>query len=188
MKLGISLFLLATAIPVLASAAHATPVPPDKVVQEFFTYLEASDHSTVAGIDKHIVRPPDIGTDVAAQERWLTRDLRESLRRANKYIRRHKPKSGGIPIGEITSADFRFGWDPPEKFEIRQTTKATFTVIVAGRFVWGPKQQYSGQRSQRQGFIPVFEDGAWRVSDIQADPYPFDQNESSLIRTLRFYQ
>ena len=187
MKLGISLLLLATAIPVLASAAPATPVPPDKVVREFFTYLEANDHSTVAGTDNHIVRPPDIGTDVAAQELWLTRELRESLRRANKYIRRHHPKSGGIPIGEFSSSDFRFAWDPPEKFEIRQTTKATFTAIVAGRFIWWPKQQYAG--SVRNGyFILVFEDGAWRVSDIQADPYPFDQSESSLIRTLRFYQ
>ena len=182
MKLGISLFLLATATTVFAS-----PVPPDKIVQEFFTYLEASDHSTVAGTDNHIVRPPDIGTDIAAQERWLTRDLRESLRRANKYIRRHKPKSGDIPIGEITSADFRFAWDPPERFEITHTTKATFTAIVAGRFIWGPKQQYAG--SVRNGyFILVFEDGAWRVSDIQADPYPFDQSENSLIRTLRSHQ
>jgi hypothetical protein len=174
-------------MPVLASAAPSKPVPPEKVVREFFAYLEASDHSTVEGTDNHIVSTPDIGSDVAAQERWLSRDLRGSLRRANQYIRLHKPKSGGIPIGEFTSAEFRFAWDPPEKFEIRQTTKATFTAIVAGRFIWGPKQQYAG--SVRNGyFILAFEDGAWRVSDIQADPYPFGQSKSSLIRTLNFYQ
>lgn len=182
MRFGISLLLLAT-----AAAVSASPIAPDKVVQEFCAYLEASDHSTVAGSDNNIVMPPDIGTDVAAQERWLTRDLRESLRRANKYIRRHKPKSGGIPIGEINSASFRFAWDPPEKFEIRQTTKATFTAIVAGCFTWGPKQQYAWS-IRNAYFILVFEDGAWRVSDIQADPYRFDQTESSLMRTLKRYQ
>ena len=113
--------------------------------------------------------------------------MRESLHRANDSIRRHRPKNGGIPIPEFNSAAFRFGWDPPGKFVVTHTIQAPLTAVVAGAMIWGPKQQYAGSKRNAY-FILTYEDGAWRVGDIQADPYEFDPSTSSLKRELADYR
>ena len=156
---------------------------PAQVVRDFYAYLAASDHRTTAGVDNHWVEAPNIRDDTAAQERWLSQALRESLRRANASIRRRHPRVGEIPIQEYDSGSFRFGWDPPERFVVRRTTRTPFTAVVAGVMVWLPGQQYAGNRRDAS-FILVAEDGAWRVDDIQVKPYEFDQSTDSLRAKL----
>lgn len=167
----------------------ATPPPvasPARTVREFYSYLAASDYRTTAGPDNHWVEAPNIRDDEAAQGRWLSRALRESLRRANASIRRHHSRRGEIPVPEFDSGAFRFAWDPPGQFEITRTIRAPFSAIVAGMMVWGPKQQYAGNRRNAY-FILVAEDGAWRVDDIQVEPYEFDRSTSSLREQLAAY-
>ena len=172
-----------------ANASDPPPpaVPPAQVVHDFYAYLAASDYRATAGPDNHWVDAPNIRNDVPAQERWLSQALRESLRRANAAIRRHHSKRGEIPMQEFDSGSFRFAWDPPGQFEVTRTTKAPFTAIVAGVMVWGPRQQYAGNRRNAY-FILVAEDGAWRVDDIQVEPYEFDQSTSSLRKRLAAYR
>jgi hypothetical protein len=174
----LALFVLAASA--IAARAGDTPSSstPKEVVQPFFAYLAASDKSAAA---------PDISTDKSAQERWLSRELREELTRANDYIRLQHPKAGGIPISPIDNASFRFAWDPPHKCTIIETISAPYTAIVAAKWIWEPDQQYAGS-VQRAYFILVLEDGAWRTLDIQADPYKFHPSKSSLMRTLNSFR
>ncbi len=157
----------------LVGEAAASP-PPEQVVREFYAYLAASDRRTEA---------PNIRDDTAAQEHWLSQALRDSLRRANAAIRRLPRKRDEIPVTEFDSASLRFGWDPPGRFVITRTAKAPFTAIVAGVMVWGPRQQYAGSR-RNASFVLVMENGAWRVDDIQVEPYGFDQSTDSLRALL----
>jgi hypothetical protein len=173
----LSFFLFAASAFTVSAGDVAKSPTPKEVVQTFFAYLAASD--TTAS--------PDISTDKSAQERWLSRELRDELRRANEFIRLQKPKAGDIPVSPIGNASFRFAWDPPHKCVVTETISAPYTAVVATNWIWEPDQEYAGS-NQRAYFILVLEDRGWPVFDIQADSYKFHQSESSLMRNLKSFR
>jgi hypothetical protein len=163
-----------TAMVLCLSTLPAFAAPPTKspevVAREFFTYLQ-KNHIRTTGLD--------ITSDDVAQERWLTRSLREALVSNLRYHRRHRPKSGSIPIQPPDNSDFLLAWDPPERFVVSHTSQTPYSAIVSGRCIWGPRQQYAGA-IRPTFFILSFERGAWRVSDIQAAKAEFNSDMSLL--------
>lgn len=167
MKLPLLALLLGI---ITAFTALAAPSPtPDATVNDFFTYLLSKKHAIVK--------------DSAAQNRWLTKDVRHTLATAegasNKAAKAH-------PDEQVDSPDngtFLAAWDPPTSFKITGAKAKDATATVDLLFTWGPKTQYPGE-TRKMTVLLAQEDGGWKVSDIQSHAAKFNQ-ASTLLGDLR---
>lgn len=159
-----ALFLFLSVLAVFAAPAAPAPAP-DATVNDFFTYLLSRKH--------------DIIKDSAAQNRWLTKDVRHALSTAeaaaNKAAKAH-------PNEQVDSPDngtFLAAWDPPTSFKITGTNTKEATATVELLFTWGPKTEYPGE-TRKMTVLLAQEGGAWRVSDIHSHAAKFNQASTLL--------
>lgn len=166
----------------LGNLGATEPDPPEKVVAAFYAYLAAGDRQPP---DQ---RGPDISTDEAAQKRWLTKELRKKLLRANQVIGSQQPKTDEVPTPEFDNTTIRFGWDPASKLEIvKSVVDSPARATVSGKMIWLPAQDYAGS-VRDAAFILEKEDDHWKIADITAEPFQFDQSRRSLLELLQPYQ
>lgn len=167
MKLSVLFALLLSAV--FASAAPAETQAPDVTVKDFFTYLLAAKR--------------DISTDTKSQERWLTKSLRQALATANssatKAVKAHPDEKIDVPSNET----FLAAWDKPTTFTLTETKSTPPKARVGLRYTWGPKTNYPGE-TRPMTVLLTFEDGAWRVDDIQCHKSKFSE-EGTLRKDLR---
>lgn len=167
MKLSILFALLLSAV--FASAAPAETQAPDVTVKDFFTYLLAAKR--------------DISTDPEAQERWLTKSLRQVLANAStaatKAMKARPDEKIDVPGNET----FLAAWDKPTTFNLTETKSTPPSARVGLRYTWGPKTNYPGEK-RNMTVLLTLEDGAWRVNDIQCHTSKFSE-EGTLRKDLR---
>jgi hypothetical protein len=154
---------------ILVAAAVADPTAaPEATVNDFFHYLLTSKR--------------DITKDSAAQNRWLTKDVRHALAVADAGASKAAKAHPNEEIDGPTNGTFLAAWDPPTSFKVTDTKSTPPTARVNLRFTWGPKTQYPGEARNMTALLAL-EDGAWKISDIQSHKTKFNP-ESTLLGDL----
>lgn len=125
---------------------------------------------------------PDIATDSAAQNRWLSKSLREALAHRNKAYEEFAKKNPDSPEAPPSNADFVGSWDYPTTFSIVGSRLEDQHAIVDVTFTWGPKTQYPGDK-RLTSYVFVHEGGVWKLDDIYTFRGEFVE-ASSLIATF----
>lgn len=155
---------------IAAFTAPAAPAPtPDGTVNDFFTYLLSRKH--------------DIVKDSAAQNRWLTQEVRHALATAESAASKAAKAHPGEQIDSPDNGTFLAAWDPPTSFKIIGTKAKDATATVDLLFTWGPKTEYPGE-TRKMTVLLAQEDGGWKVSDIQSHAAKFNK-ASTLLGDLR---
>ncbi|MDR3404925.1 MAG: hypothetical protein P4L99_20640 [Chthoniobacter sp.] len=155
----------------VVAAMGATPALPDATVNDFFQYLLSGKH--------------DILKDSTAQNRWLTKDVRQTVAAADAGATKAAKAHPGEQIDGVDNGTFIAAWDPPTSFKITkvEAKSASATARVNLLYTWGPKTQYPGE-TRAMTVLLAMEDGAWKVSDIQSHKSKFSP-ESTLLGDLR---
>jgi len=165
MKLPALLLLLGM---VAAAAAPMAPTP-EATVNEFFTYLLSSKH--------HIMQ------DSAAQNRWLSKDVRHALAAADAAATKAAKAHPNEQIDAPDNGTFLASWDSPTSFKVTEAKATPPTARVELLFTWGPKTNYPGE-TRKMTVQLTQEDGVWRVSDIHSHKAKFN-DDSTLLGDLR---
>ncbi len=153
-----------------ATMAMAAPSPaPEATVNDFFTYLLSRKH--------------DITKDSAAQNRWLTKDVRHSLATAEAASSKAAKAHPNEQVDSPDNGTFLAAWDTPTSFKITATKVKDATATVDLLFTWGPKTEYPGE-TRKMTVLLAQEDGAWRVTDIHSHAAKFNK-ASTLLGDLR---
>ena len=153
----------------LAVAAADPAISPEATANDFFHYLLTSKR--------------DITKDSAAQNRWLTKDVRHALAVADAGSAKAAKAHPNEEIDGPTNGTFLAAWDPPTSFKVTDTKSTPPTKRVNLRFTWGPKTQYPGETRNMTALLTL-EDGAWKISDIHSHAAKFNP-ESTLLRDLQ---
>lgn len=169
MILGMSAFCAIAAPPSTPAPAKPAPKVPETVVKDFFTYL--------------LTPQRDISTDTEAQNRWLTKSLRQLLGSASEAARKAAKARPGDKIDYPGNGTFLGAWDPPTSFDITASQQTPFLALVAIRCRWGPHTEYAGDQRALTVVLAI-EDGVWRVSDIHTHAGKFCA-DTSLIQELQ---
>lgn len=165
MKLPALLLLLG-----ILTATAAPPAPtPEATVNDFFTYLLSPEH--------HIIK------DSAAQNRWLTKDVRLELAKADAAASKAAKAHPNEQIDAPDNGTFLAAWDTPTSFKVTGAKATPPTAHVDLLFTWGPKTNYPGE-TRKMTVQLTQEDGAWQVSDIHSHKAKFNQ-DSTLLGDLR---
>ena len=126
--------------------------------REFFSYLQKAG--------TNIIR------DEAAQNRWLSQELRKAL--ALKVATFTSPADNpDFP----SNATFVGSWDSPTTYSIVASRRYGSRAVIDVLYKWGPKTNYPGDE-RTSSFIFVLEDGAWKLDDIYTFRGAFVQAES----------
>lgn len=168
MKLPVLALLLLSLLAAFTATAAPTPTP-DATVNDFFTYLLAHKH--------------DIVKDSAAQNRWLTKEVRHALATAEAASSKAAKAHPGEQIDSPDNGTFLAAWDAPTSFKVTGTKAKETTATVDLLFTWGPKTQYPGE-TRKMTVLLAQEDGGWKVSDIQSHAAKFNP-ASTLLGDLR---
>jgi len=169
MKLPALLLLLG--ILAVSAASAATPAAPDATVNDFFKYLLSAKH--------------DIMKDFAAQNRWLTKAVRQTVATTDAAATKAAKAHPNEEIDGVDNGTFLAAWDPPTSFKITkvESKDGATTARVDLLYTWGPKTEYPGE-TRKMTVLLTMEDGAWKVSDIQSHKSKFN-DESTLLGDLR---
>jgi hypothetical protein len=167
MKLPLLFFVLGCLALTLTAAEPAAT--PEATVNDFFHYLLTSKR--------------DITKDSAAQNRWLTKDVRHALAVSDTASSKAAKAHPNEEVDGPTNGTFLAAWDPPTSFKVTDSKSTPPTARVNLRFTWGPKTQYPGETRNMTALLAL-EDGAWKVSDIQSHKTKFNP-ESTLLGDLR---
>ncbi len=136
-------------------AAMAAEPSAASVVQDFFNYL--------------LKRKTDIGSDMSAQQKWLTPELVRLLNDATHAVTtaRRLPQVDGPDPAVPDNHLFLDSWDPPSTCRAPQApapVAAQATVRVVCR--WGAATNYPG--ATRNLTVSIKQDrDTWRIDDIE---------------------
>ena len=114
--------------------------------RELFSYLQKNE--------------PSIVKDEAAQQRWLTQELRKALKQ--KVATFTNPQDNPDFPGNST---FIGSWDYPSTYSIVASRRYGKRAIIDVLYKWGPKTNYPGDE-RTTSFIFLLEDGKWKLDDV----------------------
>ena len=145
--------------PLVVTAAPAASLT---AFRQLFTYLQNSQ--------------PSIVKDQQAQDKFLSKSLREALRKKVASFK-DQPEDPDFP----TNNTFIGSWDTPSTFTILGSRRYDKRVVLDIWYEWGKGTNYPGD-TRLSNFIYVFEDGAWKLDDV----YTF-RGEFASAESLNFY-
>lgn len=161
--------LLLFSVLALTVAVAAPASAPETTVNDFFTYLLSRKH--------------DIVKDTAAQNRWLTKNVRHALVTAEAAPSKAAKAHPDEQVNSPDNGTFLAAWDPPTSFKVTGAKAKKTTATLELLFTWGPKTEYAGE-TRKMTVLLTQEDGAWRVSDIHSHAGKFNQ-ASTLLGDLK---
>src|SRR6185295_12715051 len=126
--------------------------------RQFFTYVQQ---------DK-----PSIITDERAQDRWLTKDLREALKQKLATFK-DQPDDPDYP----SNGTFVGTWDKPSTFTIIGSRRYGNRAVLDVWYAWGKGTNYPGD-TRLSYFIFRLEDGGWKLEDVYTFRGEFARAES----------
>ena len=164
-KLALLFTVFATVGSSHSAMAQQRPASPTKIVEvkqrpvtiaapreclsafrDFFSYLQK--------VGTNIIN------DEAAQNRWLSQELRESLKQ--KVATFTSPKDDpDFP----SNATFVGSWDYPTTFSLVASRRYGQRAVIDVLYKWGPNTNYPGDE-RTSSFVFVLQNGAWRLDDI----------------------
>lgn len=146
------------------------------IAQAFFDYL--------------LNATTDIGTDAAAQDKWLAEPLKAQVNLAVRAVEKAR-KSPGVdgPYPRIPgNRKFLDAWDPPSQCAVLGGARKNNRDRVEMLCSWGPKTEYAGT-TRRYTLVFAREGGADKVLDVvphdneyTPDSQPLSQALKDLIR------
>jgi hypothetical protein len=114
--------------------------------RQFFTYVQQEK--------------PSIITDERAQNRWLTKDLRDALKQKLATFK-NQPDDPDYP----SNGTFVGTWDKPSTFTIIGSRRYGNRAVLDVWYAWGKGTNYSGD-TRLSYFIFRLEDGQWKLEDL----------------------
>jgi len=126
--------------------------------RQFFTYVQQ---------DK-----PSIITDQHAQDRWLTRDLREALKQKLATF-----KDQADDPDYPSNGTFVGTWDKPSTFTIIGSRRYDNRAVLDVWYAWEKGTNYPGD-TRLSYFIFRLEDGRWKLDDVYTFRGEFASAES----------
>lgn len=145
--------------PVVVSQAPAASI---SAFRQFFSYVQKPDSSIVK--------------DEVAQSRWLTKNLRDALRKKVASFK-DQPEDPDFP----SNSTFIGTWDNPSTFTIIGSRRYDKRAVIDVWYEWGKETNYPGD-TRLSLFVFMFEDGAWKLDDV----YTF-RGEFASAESLNFY-
>ena len=141
--------------PVTFSAAPAECI---STFRQFFNYVQQEK--------------PSIITDEHAQNRWLTKDLREALKQKLATFK-DQPNDPDYP----GNGTFLGTWDKPSTFTIIGSRRYENRAVLDVWYAWGKGTNYPGD-TRLSYFIFRLEDGRWKLDDVYTFRGEFASAES----------
>lgn len=132
------------------------PVACITTFHQFFTYLQKAE--------------ADIVKDESAQQRWLTKDLREALKQKIATFTDNDPDYPG-------NGTFIGSWDYPTTFSVIGSRRYDKRAVVEVWYEWGKKTNYPGD-TRLSYFIFLLEGGTWKLDDVYTFRGDFASAES----------
>jgi hypothetical protein len=126
--------------------------------RQFFSYVQQ---------DK-----PSIITDERAQNRWLTKDLRDALKQKLATFK-DQPDDPDYP----GNGTFVGTWDKPSTFTIIGSRRYGNRAVLDVWYAWGKGTNYPGD-TRLSYFIFRLEDGRWKLDDVYTFRGEFASAES----------
>jgi len=114
--------------------------------RQFFTYVQQEK--------------PSIITDERAQNRWLTKDLRDALKQKLATFK-NQPDDPDYP----SNGTFVGTWDKPSTFTIIGSRRYGNRAVLDVWYAWGKGTNYPGD-TRLSYFIFRLEDGQWKLDDL----------------------
>jgi hypothetical protein len=108
---------------------------------------------------------PDIATDSSAQNRWLSKSLRQALEHRLQTYSEFVKKEPNPPGGPPGNSDFVGAWDYPTIYSIVGSRVLGDHAVVDVLFTWGPNTQYEGD-TRLASYVFVRDSGVWKLDDI----------------------
>jgi hypothetical protein len=165
--IGLAFLIIAT------TTAFSSPIneqSEELVVQNFFDYL--------------LMPKSDIASDISAQSRWLTTNLRKLLVDSTRAVTeaRKLPEVEGPDPMVPNNGTFLASWDYPTTCQTLKPSRTTQQTRVKVVCHWGPNTEYPG--TTRNATVSLEREiGVWRISNIQFHKSKY-ANENDLIRDL----
>jgi len=164
---------------ILISLSLACQMPTLAAQQERNSAAESAAQSLFAFL---LSRDGKIGTDAAAQDRWLSPSLKALMRNASATIAAARA-SGKEEMGpdphEPSNDTFFFAWDSPTACTATSSKPYGSGMLVFVTCGWGPRTNYPGMTADYALVMPKYED-RWLVDDIW-----FTNREEKYSSTLR---
>ena len=126
--------------------------------RQFFTYVQQEK--------------PSIITDVQAQHRWLSKDLRDALKQKLATFK-DQPDDPDYP----SNGTFVGTWDKPTTFTIIGSRRYGNRAVLDVWYAWGKGTNYPGD-TRLSYFIFRLEDGRWKLEDLYTFRGEFASAES----------
>ena len=126
--------------------------------RQFFTYVQQEK--------------PSIITDERAQNRWLTKDLRDALKQKLATFK-DQPDDPDYP----SNGTFVGTWDKPSTFTIIGSRRYGNRAVLDVWYAWGKGTNYPGD-TRLSYFIFRLEDGQWKLDDVYTFRGEFASAES----------
>lgn len=125
-----------------------TTAPPECLTtfRQFFAFVQKTE--------------PSIVKDANAQQKWLSKDLREALKQKVATFK-DQPDDPDFP----GNGTFVGSWDYPTTFSIIGSRGYGKRAVIEVWYQWGPGTNYPGD-TRLTYFIFVSEDGAWKLDDV----------------------
>ncbi len=125
-----------------------TAAPPEalRTFREFFNYVQRKE--------------PSIVKDETAQSRWLSKNLREALKK--KVATFSEPANDPDFLGNGT---FVGTWDAPTTFTIVGSRRYDKRAVIDVWYAWGKGTNYPGD-TRLSYFVFVLEDARWKLDDV----------------------
>lgn len=126
--------------------------------RQFFSYVQQDN--------------PSIVTDRRAQERWLSKSLREALQQKVATFK-DQPDDPDFP----GNATFVGTWDKPTTFTLLGSRRYNNRAVLDVWYTWGKGTNYPGD-TRLSYFIFVLEEGRWKLDDVYTFRGEFASAES----------
>ena len=153
--------LVQTSIKEVLRKPLTVSVAPDECLgtfRQFFTYVQQEK--------------PSIITDERAQNRWLTKDLRDALKQKLATFK-DQPDDPDYP----GNGTFIGTWDKPSTFTIVGSRRYGNRAVLDVWYAWGKGTNYPGD-TRLSYFIFTLEDGRWKLDDVYTFRGEFASAES----------
>jgi hypothetical protein len=129
--------------PVVVTAAPAECLA---TFRQFFGYVQQDE--------------PSIVTDERAQQRWLTKHLRDALKQKLATFK-DQPDDPDFP----GNGTFVGTWDKPSTFTILGSRRYHNRAVLEVWYEWGKGTNYPGD-SRLSYFVFLLEEGNWKLDDV----------------------
>ena len=141
-----------------AGAVSAAPAECLATFRQFFAYVQKTE--------------PSIVTDERAQNKWLTRNLREALKQKVATFK-DQPNDPDFP----GNGTFVGTWDFPTTFSILGSRRYDKRAVIDVWYSWGKGTNYPGD-TRLSYFVFLLEDGSWKLDDVYTFRGEFASAES----------